>query len=202
MNEPSYFPAREEPAAEGDELLADLEESIPQGVPNATNYGRRASDTLDLDQDLMGLDQLLQASVSAAEAEAQYKRDRELRRKGYAGLSKEEVDFCNSRMHAFEMAREWDVEAAYAVFVQVVCTRCDTARMIFSRLMEKHQHRRVRTTKRWLAVAETKAEIQTALEHREVPMCMDCMGEFGLDEVGEDTPWLAELINPEDLEAE
>ena len=188
LQEPSYFPEREG-AEQPDPLLQELEDSMPQGVPNST---RPAND--DPDDDFAALDQLLSESTTAAEAEAQYKKDRESLRRGYAGLSREEVAFCNSRMHAFEMAREWDVEAAYAVFVQHTCMKCGTARTVFSRLIEKHQHRRVATTKRWLVVSETKLPLQVAVEERELAMCLDCMGDYGLA-LTEDTPWLEDLIN-------
>lgn len=191
----------------GDNLLQELEESIPQGVPNATrhegdgvNYGRRAS---DLDLEFASLDSLLNESMEKRQLEDQYKRDRESRSKGYSGMSKEEIDFCNSRMHAFEMAREWDADYALAVFVQNTCLVCGSARTVFSRLMEHHQHRRVRTTQRWLVVASTKVNISPCVEEREVPMCVDCMETtFGLEVICENTPWLSDILEPQEEEEE
>lgn len=190
-DEPRFFP---EPEQSGQDLLAELEESMPQGIPNDTGHRRRASDPA-VDNDFADLDELLLQSVDAVMAEQQYKKDRELKKRGYTGLSKEEVDFCNSRMHAFEMARQWDPVKAVAVFAQYTCAECDSARTVFSRLMEFHQHRFTKTSNRWLTVETTKLEnIQTVLEDRQVPMCMDCMTQFGLPEVTEDTPWFEDVV--------
>jgi thiol-disulfide isomerase/thioredoxin len=125
-----------------DDLLNELEESIPQGVPNATRPA-----PVD---DFADLESLLQDSMKDKREREQYQKDREMARKGYAGLSKEEVEYCNSRMRAFELAREWDVAEAIVVFQQFYCPHCDKARTIFSRFMERHQHRFVKSTSRWL----------------------------------------------------
>lgn len=182
----------ETPEGKGDDLLRELEESIPQGVPNATHYGRRAS---DLDTDLASLDSLLCESMEKKQLDDQYKADRDRKGKGYAGMSKEEIDFCNSRMHAFEMAREWDADYALAVFQQFTCDKCQTTRVVFSRLMEHHQHRRVKTTQRWMTVNTTKLPMSTVVEDRPVPMCVDCMEDYGLASTA-DSPWLEDVLDP------
>jgi hypothetical protein len=188
MNEPSLF-------LEGgdDKLVQELEESMPQGVPNSV----RPATTLD--DDFAGLDDLLAESMEKKNAEDQQKRDREAARKGYPGMSKEEVEFCNSRMRVWEMQREWDADDCIAVFQHFHCLHCDTARVVFSRLMEHHQHRFVKTTSRWVTVKESKIEARTVLEDREVPMCVDCMEEFDFEPIGEDTPWLPDVLNIEEV---
>lgn len=179
----------------GDRLLAELEESIPQGRANST----QPTD----DDDFADLESLLDESMKDAREKAQYKRDRETARKGYSGLSKEEVEYCNTRMRAFELAREWEVAEAIAVFAQFTCVRCDTARTAFTRLMERHQHRFVKTTSRWVTVKETKLEeIQTVVEDRQVPMCLDCCEELGFEKVSQDTPWLNDVLGIEEPEDE
>jgi thiol-disulfide isomerase/thioredoxin len=173
------------------DLLNELEESIPQGVPNATRPA-----PVD---DFADLESLLQDSMKDKREREQYQKDREMARKGYAGLSKEEVEYCNSRMRAFELAREWDVAEAIVVFQQFYCPHCDKARTIFSRFMERHQHRFVKSTSRWLTVKSTELEeVLTVLEDRTVAMCLDCMEEFGYEKVSEDTPWLNDVLGIEE----
>lgn len=180
---------------DSDALLADLEESIPQGVASSTNYGRRASDTVD--SDLLSLDALLQESMQDKLAKEQYKKDRAAAARGYVGLSKEEVEFCNSRLRAFEMAREWDVDRAIAVFAHYHCQQCDTARIVFSRLMEHHKHRHNPTAHRWVTVEKTNIkELQPVLEDRPVPMCTTCMEQFDIPAISDEEPvWLEDLFD-------
>lgn len=190
--------------SDADDLLGELEESIPQGVPNSTQFsvdspvstGRRASDAIDTD--LSSLDELLNASMDAKKVEDQYKSDREARKRGFVGMSKEEVDFCNSRMHAFEMAREWDADEAYAVFIQYECEHCGSVRHIFSRIMEHHQHRHVKTTQRWVTVTSTKLPTTPVMDAKYTPMCMDCIKEFEMSDDVLQMPWLDELIGGQD----
>jgi predicted amidohydrolase YtcJ len=192
MQEPSFFPAQEP----GQDLLAELEETIPQGVPNDTGFRRRADDPVE---EVDVLDALMAESVERLEAERQYKADREAARKGFAGMSKEEVDFCNSRLRAFEMAREWDADRCIAVFVQYVCEKCDTGQTIFSRLMEHHQHRRNPKTHRWVTVKDSKLELETVFDQKTVPMCVNCVDELGLeDPTAEDIPWLEDVLDGND----
>jgi hypothetical protein len=165
---------------DGNDLLADLQESIPQGVPNDTGYRRRATDAVTEDTELDSLDALLQESVGAREAEDQYKLDRAAAKRGFSGMSKEEVDFCNSRMHAFEMARVWTPTHAIGVWQRFCCTNCDQKRMVFSRYMEHHQSRVNPSTHRWVTVKETKMEATPVREDREVPTCPRC-SEWALD---------------------
>lgn len=173
--------------------LQELEESIPQGVPNDTGFRRRADDPLP---EVDTLDALLAESLGAVEAEARYAKDREAKKRGFTGMTREEIEFCNSRMHAFEMARQWDADRAVAVFTGFHCTHCDTVQTVFSRLMEHHKSRFNRTTTRWVTVKETAMPLTTAYEQREVPMCQDCLGNAGLvDPLDESVPWLEDLIN-------
>lgn len=165
---------------QGEALLAELEDSIPQGVPNDTGHRRRAEDVV-VDPDFQDLDDLLTQSVTTQQAEAQYKADREAARKNFAGMSKEEVDFCNSRMRAFEMAKVWDAKYAISIWAIYECQNCDRQRMVFSRLMEFHQHKTVATSNRWITVAETKCEdVYPVKEIRPVPTCPRC-SEWELD---------------------
>lgn len=164
----------------GDDLLAELEDSIPQGVPNDTGHRRRATDTVTEDGEVDALDMLLQESVGVREAEEQYKADRAAAKRGFSGMSKEEVDFCNSRMHAFEMARIWTPTHAISVWQRFCCTNCDNKRMVFSRYMEHHVSRVNKSTNRWVTVRETAMEAMPVKEDREVPTCPRC-SEWDLD---------------------
>lgn len=165
------------PELPGDDLLAELEESIPQGVSNDTGHRRRAEDALEVEGDLLGLDALLVESVEARDAEAQYKADRESARKGFAGMSKEEVDFCNSRMAAFELAKIWSPEYAVSVWNVYQCACGAKPRTVFSRYMEFHRSRVKDTTTRWLTVKETKLEpvhpVKSVIEVPECPRCSE-----------------------------
>ena len=182
------------------DLLQELEESIPQGVPNDTGFRRRADDPQP-EPDV--LDVLMAESMEAVEAQAQYKRDREAQKRGFVGMSKEEVEFCNTRLRAFEMAREWEADRAIAVFVGYVCERCDTARVIFSRLMEHHNHRFNRTAHRWITVKDTKLTATTVYDQVDVPMCGDCLEDLGLQNpLDDDVPWLDNVLSGKESEAE
>lgn len=172
-----------------EDLLAELDESIPQGVPNSTRFN------LDEPDPFADLNALLTESVADRERAEQHKRDRELARKGFPGLSREEVEFCNSRMREWELAREWEVDRTLAVFQQFTCLQCGTAHVVFSRFMEHHQHRFVASTTRWVTVKETKAEqVESAIEDRPVPMCADCAPGMGVEVLTGDTPWLEDVL--------
>lgn len=155
-----------------------LDELIP--TPTDTGHRRRAADAPLIDADFAELDSLLAKAEDRIEAEAQYKLDREARKRDFVGMSAEEVAFCNSRMHAFEMARIWKPTHAISVWQQFCCTNCGQKRMVFSRYMEHHQSRTNATTHRWLTVAETKMEATPVREEREVPTCPRC-SEWELD---------------------
>lgn len=158
-----------------DDLLAELEDSIPQGIPNDTGHRRRATDPVSDDLGLDSLDALLQESTDAQQAEAQYKADREAQKRNFTGMSREEVEFCNSRMRAFEMARVWEPSHAIEVWQRFCCLGCGRDRMVFSRYMEFHKHRHNATTSRWVTVKETKLPEPTPVrEDREVPVCPRC----------------------------
>lgn len=161
-----------------DKLLAELEDSIPQGQPNATAYA--ADDAAD-DPDFGDLEALLHDSLQDERAKAQHKKDLEARKRGFVGMSAEEVAFCNSRMEAFEMAREWEARASYAVFQRFCCTNCGSVKTVFSRYMELHRHRRNPTARRWLAVQDTKFHPECVVEERTVPLCVDCGPREDLD---------------------
>ena len=151
-----------------DQLLADLEDSMPQGVANSTQFADDSDDLFD------SLDALLAESVTTAEQERQYALDRKARKSNFTGMSKQEVDFCNSRMAAFEMAREWIGDKSLAVFARYTCTNCLDTKTVFTRYMEHHKHRRNPTAHRWLAVTSTKFHPEAVFESREVPMCVSC----------------------------
>jgi hypothetical protein len=157
------------------DLLMELQDSIPQGVPNDTGHRRRATDPVTEDLEVDSLDMLLQESVGAKEAEEQHKLDLAARKRGFAGMSKEEVDFCNSRMHAFEMARVWKPDYAIEVWERFCCAGCGQTRTVFSRYMEHHKSRANPTSSRWITVKETQLPEPTPVkEDREVPVCPKC----------------------------
>lgn len=174
MTEPSFFPP-----TSGDDLLDELEDSLPQGVANST----RLEPESDSDDQLDSLDALLAESVQVSAQEQQYKKDRDMRKRGFVGMSAQEVEFCNTRMAAFEMAREWKADKAIAIFQRFTCTNCAETRTIFSRFMEHHQHRRNPTAARWLTVkkAGEGLPMEAVVEHRPMEMCVFCVHQFGLD---------------------
>lgn len=148
-----------------DELLAGLDESIPQGVPNATQAE---------DDDPFGLNALVQESLEEVHTRAQYEADLKARKRNFVGMSKEEVDFCNSRMAAFELARIWEADDAISVWFHFTCENCGNQRMVFSRLMEHQQSRTNKTTHRWVTVTETKFEATPVKDTRTTPTCARC----------------------------
>jgi hypothetical protein len=151
-----------------DQLLADLEESMPQGRANSTQFADTDEDDFD------SLDALLADSLTTAAQERQYQLDRKARKANFTGMSREEVEFCNSRMAAFEMAREWIADKALAVFARYNCTNCLDTKTVFTRYMEHHKHRRNPTASRWLAVQSTKFHPEAVYEDRSVAMCTTC----------------------------
>lgn len=159
-------------AVNSDQLLQELDDSIPQGVPNSTRPA--------IDDDFAALDDLLSESLESINAKAQYDADLKARKRNFVGMSKEEVDFCNSRMAAFEAARIWEPQHAISVWQQFCCENCGNQRMVFSRYMEFHQSRSVATTNRWITVPSTKMEAMPVKEVRDVPTCPRC-SEWELD---------------------
>lgn len=192
-DEPKFFPEREDPT-QADDLLQELEDSIPQGRANDTGL------VLPVDTDLPEgevdvLDMLLNESLAQVRAKEQYKKDREAAKRGYVGLSKEEVEFCNSRMRAFELAREWDADRCVAVWTQFVCAQCDTGQTIFTNLLEHWQHRHVRSTQRWVQVTETKVEnIESVVKQVTLPMCLDCASQFVDKDDPQEMPWFEDVV--------
>lgn len=175
------------------DLLQELEESIPQGVPNDTQYRRRETDPKD--EVLDTLDALLAESLAGAEAERQYRADVKARQRGFSGMTKEEVDFCNSRLAAFEMARMWVPDEAIGVWTRFTCAKCGCYHVVFSRYMEHHKHKTNPTASRWLMVQEVRESLREQIgfvrEDREVPTCEDC------EEISEEVemyPTLKEVI--------
>ena len=155
---------------DSDALLAELDESIPQGRPNTTRH----------ENDFDDLDDLLKESLAAIEDKKQYEADLKARKRNFVGMSKEEVDFCNSRMAVFEAARIWETQHAISIWAQYHCTNCERDRMVFSRLMEFQQSRHNKTTNRWITVPSTTFEAMPVKEIREVPVCPRC-SEWELD---------------------
>lgn len=168
---------------ESTDLLSELEESIPQGVPNDTGHRRRVADLVEEaaeEEQVDSLDALLAESVAEVEAKAQYISDRKAAAKGYAGLSKEEVEFCNSRMRAFELARVWKADKAISVWVRSTCKNCRAVQTIFSRLMEHHKHRENRSASRWIVVTTTRFGTPAVISEQVVPMCVNCASGLGI----------------------
>ena len=159
-------------AVDSDSLLAELSDSIPQGVPNST-----FSDPAEADP-FAALEELLVESTQALRDKAQYDLDLKARKRGFQGMSQEEVDFCNTRMAVFEMARQWEADKAIGVFVRFTCGSCGNYTVAFSRWMEHHNHRFNPTAKRWIAVSELREQfhesVTFAREDREVDTCEDC----------------------------
>ncbi len=158
------------PVLTSDQLLAELDDSLPQGQPNATRY----------EDDLSELDALLEESVEADQERQQYQVDLKARKRGFHGMSQEEVQFCNSRMAAFEAQRVWQTTHAISVWAHYTCTRCDSMRQVFSRFMEHQQSRQVKSTHRWVTVGATLLEATPVKETRFTPECARC-SEWDLD---------------------
>lgn len=163
-----------------DQLLSELDESIPQGVPNATRHEQDASDGLG------SLDELLADSMSDQEERAQYIADLKVRKRGFAGMSKEEVDFCNSRMQVFERERIWRPVANIAVFALFKCENCLSEKRVFARWMQQQASRTNATARRFDTVREPIKSLSTitAEEVRKVQLCTSCAHQFDLDTHG------------------
>jgi DNA-directed RNA polymerase subunit M/transcription elongation factor TFIIS len=160
------------PLVDADALLSELGESMPQGQPSAT----AAPD------DLSDLDELLDESMETVRAKAQYEADLKARKRNFVGMSREEVEFCNSRMAAFELARIWELQYTISVWAIYECQKCGRERMVFSRLMEHQVSRNNAKTTRWVMVEKTdpEAEQYAVKEIRQVPTCPRC-SEYELD---------------------
>lgn len=155
-----------------DQLLAELEDSLPQGVPNATRF-----------DDTDPLEELLAESLSADAERAQFQSDLKARKRGFVGMSAAEVEFCNSRMQAFEQARVWRPIENLAVFARFVCMGCSSERLVFTRYMQAQASRTNPTARRWDTVIKPNAAVPTrcAVERRLTPICPSCAPQAGLD---------------------
>lgn len=158
-----------------DELLRELEESIPQGQPMSTQPIEDEED-----EGFAALDALLDESLGAVREKAQYEADLKMRKRGFHGMSKEEIDFCNSRMAVFEAARIWETQYAVSIWTLFQCQNCKRDRMVFSRLLEHQQSRHNAATRRWVTVNKTTFEATPVKELRPVPTCPRC-SEWELD---------------------
>lgn len=126
-------------------------------------------------EDFSDLDELLAESMSEAEEKLQYAEDLKARKRGFTGMSKEEVDFCNSRMQAFEQARIWRPIKNLAVFARIECA-CGESRLIFGRWMQQQVSRTNPTARRWDTVPAANKHLPTesAYEVRKTPICPVC----------------------------
>jgi hypothetical protein len=154
---------------DSNKLLAELEESIPQGVPNST----QATSADDNDDPFADLEEMLSASLAEVQQRQQYEADLKARKRGFHGMSKEEVDFINSRMAAFEEARIWEPDGAISVWALYQC-KCGCNRMVFSRYMEHQTSRVNKTTHRWITTATAKFEAMPVKELHKVETCPRC----------------------------
>lgn len=169
------------PTSAAERILAELEDSIPQGQPNDTGLRRRADDIQDVESDFADLDQFLADSLHQVDQDKQYKADRKAAANGYSGMTKEEVEFCNSRMRAFEMARVWEADKTIAVFRRYCCDTCGQYLTVFHQYMEHHKHRHNATASRWISTLEAKFPPEPVLEVEEVPFCQSCAAsEYGI----------------------
>jgi hypothetical protein len=171
-----------------DDLLRDLEESIPQGVSNSTEFSDvfdelddltlRPTDKpakSDVSDPFADLEGFLSESLDQDKVRSQHKLDLAARKKGFQGMSKAEVDFCNSRMQAFELARIWRATENIAVFTRFCCS-CGQDKLVFTRWMQAQVSRVVATTKHWDTVAKPIEGLPTtvAFEERKVDLCAVC----------------------------
>ena len=156
-----------------DQLLADLDEPLPQGVPNATR----------LADDFSELDDLLADSVSAMEEKEAYQADLKARKKNYIGMDVQETAACVARMQAFEQARIWKPLENLAVFARYVCTECSSEKLVFTRFMQAQVARNNPKLRRWDTVQKPLTHLPTrcAVERRVVPLCPSCAVLQGLD---------------------
>jgi hypothetical protein len=161
-----------------DQLLQDLEDSMPQGVANSAEYEEDSDDG-----GLSELDDLLNDSLSEAREREQYQADLKARKRNFNGMSKEEVDFCNSRMAAFEAARIWRPTANIAVFARITCKNCGDSKRIFSRWMQKQQSRTTATSRRVVTLPGPTKSLPNivAEEQRVSAVCPTCAYLLDLD---------------------
>lgn len=159
-------------------LLQELEDSIPQGRPNATRF--------ENDDPFAELNLMVDEAMRTTAAEAQYAQDLKAKKTGYQGLTKEEVDFCNSRMAAFEAARIWKPIRNIAVFTKFVCSNCNDQSLLFSRWLQEQQGRVQKTSKRWTPVKEPTKELPnvSAVEERLGGLCIYCASIAGINTTG------------------
>lgn len=173
----------------GDDLLAELEDSLPQGVPNSVQFEADDEDDSTLLKpvdDFMDLEDLLDSAMKEQHERERYQLDMKARKRSFSGMTPEEVAFCNSRMAAFEAARIWRTELNVAVFATVTCLNCGDTRRIFSRWMIKQQSRVTATTKRLMPAPKPTANVKTiaAEEPRNSAICPSCAMLEGIDTHG------------------
>lgn len=163
------------PADNGSDLLRELEESIPQGRVNSTRP--TAADDFD------DLDAMMEETLGIDRKEKEYQEDLKQRKRGFSGMSKEEVAFCNSRMAAFEAARIWFPRRNIAVFTKFTCSNCGDQAMMFSRWMQEQQSRREKTSWRWTPAAEPSPSLPniSAYEERPTALCVYCARIAGIE---------------------
>ena len=139
---------------------------------------------LPQDDDMSSLEDLLGESQGLVEEASQHDADLKARKRGFVGMSKEEVDFCNSRMQVFEQAKTWKPRENIAVLTCFKCKNCASEQTVFTRWMQSQVSRANPSNRRFdtvLAQVEGLPTI-TALETRETAACFDCAaGDFGVD---------------------
>lgn len=162
-------------AINSDQLLADLDDDdLPQGVSNATQFEPEEVDPLE---------ELLAEVMSDAAERAQYQDDLKARKRSFVGMTKEEVDFCNSRMQVFDQAKTWKPVRNLAVFTRFHCLDCGEVKLVFTRFMQAQVSRTNPTAKRWDTILKPDAEVPTvtAVERRDTSICPVCAVGKGLD---------------------
>jgi hypothetical protein len=129
------------------------------------------------DNPFADLEQFLDEHAQEAADRGQYEADINLRKRGWPGMSQEEIAFINSRMEAFEARRIWRPERNIAVFAKYVCA-CGQDKLVFTRWMQYQQSRVNALSRRWVALtkppAKGKLPESAAYEVRNVPMCPVC----------------------------
>lgn len=142
----------------------------------ASELDEGLDDLLLATDDFADLDEDLAKAMQSVEEEQQYKKDLAAKKRGYAGFSKEEIDFINSRMAAFEEARLWRPLRNIAVFTTFRCGGCGDTKRLFTRWMQEQRSRLNAGNRRWITTPSRNEKVETIVadDERQTDICTSC----------------------------
>src|SRR5260370_30414801 len=139
----------------------------------------------DTDSEILGgtgnfdLDALLSESMKAKKDALAVKEARKLLSdKSIPSETKREIE---ATVRAWELQREWTPVAATVMIDEQCCSHCNSTHEHYAGLFQKQRHRTSKI-ERWIKsdpVANKGLPQEVKFTEEYVPMCSDCMSEFG-----------------------